>query len=428
MRATNPTRRTFVKQSAGTALAAAATTQLNLIPNAHAAGSATLRIGLVGCGGRGTGAAEQALTADSNAKLVAMADAFQDRLDSSLETLKSSSKVGSRVDVPKDRQYTGFDAYRHVIDQVDVVLLTTTPHFRPIHLAYAVEKGVHAFVEKPVATDAPGVRSFLQSCEDAQKKNLSIVSGLCWRYHHPRRETMKRVRDGAIGDIVAIETTYNSGGVWEPRRRRDEVPSEMEYQMRNWYYYTWLGGDHIVEQAVHGIDTMAWALGDKPPRQCWGSGGRQVRTDSIYGNIYDHFAIVYEYPGNVRGYHNCRHWKNTPTQVKDYILGSQGFCDVFRHIITGAMKWRYRGSESNMYQTEHDELFASIRSGKPVNTGTYAATSTLLAIMARMAAYTGEVITWDMALNSKENLAPAEYAWGDAPQHPVAKPGTTKFV
>jgi predicted dehydrogenase len=429
MREPNSTRRTFVKETAATLAAAAAVSQMDLLPNAHAGGSDVIRVGLVGCGDRGTGAAEQALTADSNTRLVAMADAFQDRLDSSLEQLKGP-KVGSRVDVPSERQYVGFDAYKNVIDQVDVVLLTTPPHFRPLHLAYAVEKGVHSFVEKPVATDAPGVRTVLQLIEDAKKKNLSLVSGLCWRYHTPRRETMKRVADGAIGDIVAVETTYNSRGVWDPRRSRDEVKSEMEYQMRNWYYYTWLCGDHIVEQAVHGLDTMAWALGDEPPLRCWGSGGRQVRTDPKYGNIYDHFSVVYEYPNNVRGYHNCRHWNGTAVQVKDYVLGAKGFCDVFGSKITGKDEnsWTYRGAKNNMYQTEHDELFAAIRSGRPINNGLYAARSTLLAIMGRMAAYTGQVITWEMALNSQEKLGPAEYAWGDAPQQPVARPGETKFV
>ncbi|MDR3632256.1 MAG: Gfo/Idh/MocA family oxidoreductase [Isosphaeraceae bacterium] len=427
MRESHPSsRRTFLTQSATTLAAATAATQL-VFQNAHAAGSDTLRVGLVGCGGRGTGAAEQALTADSNIKLVAMADAFDDRLTESLSTLKGSA-VGSRVDVPKDRQYVGFDGYKQVIDQVDVVLLTTTPHFRPQHTAYAVEKGVHAFVEKPVATDAPGVRAFLAACDEAKKKNLSLVSGLCWRYHNPRRETMKRVADGAIGDIVAIETTYNSNGVWDPRRTREECKSDMEYQMRNWYYYTWLSGDHIVEQAVHGIDTMAWAMGDEPPTLCWGSGGRQVRTDPKYGNIYDHFSVVYEYANGVRGYHTCRHWAGTDSRVKDYILGAKGSCDVFGSSIKGSDKWRYRGTNNNMYQTEHDEMFAAIRGGKPINNGLYAARSTLLAIMGRMTAYTGQVVTWDMALNSTEKLGPAEYAWGEAPQRPVARPGFTKFA
>ncbi|WP_406698810.1 Gfo/Idh/MocA family oxidoreductase [Singulisphaera sp. Ch08] len=430
MRDSHPSRRTFVKQSAA-AVAASSAAQFALHTNAHAAGSDIIKVGLVGCGGRGTGAAVQALTADSNVKLVAMADAFENRLEGSLSTLKGST-VADRVDVPPDRQYIGFDAYKNVIDQVDVVLLTTTPHFRPIHMAYAVEKGKHMFVEKPVATDAPGVRSVLQTCEEAKKKNLSVVSGLCWRYYEPRREAMKRVHGGDIGNIVAVQTTYNSGGVWEPVVTRDEVKSDMEYQMRNWYYYTWLSGDHIVEQAVHGIDTMAWALGDEPPIKCWGSGGRQVRTEPKYGNIFDHFSIVYEYPNNVRGYHTCRHWRGSAQQVKDYVLGAKGTCDVFGETsgprITGEKPWRYRGSKPDMYQSEHNEMFAAIRAGKPINNGEYAARSTLLAIMGRMTCYTGEVITWEQALNSKENLSPAAYVWGDAPQHPIARPGVTKFV
>ncbi len=425
MREPSTSRRTFVKQSTVAALAAA-TAPLVLPAHAHAAGGDPLRVGLVGCGGRGTGAAEQALTADKNVKLVAMADAFPDRLESSLEALKGSP-AASKIDVPKDRQYVGFDGYKHVIDQVDVVLLTTPPGFRPLHLAYAVEKGVHSFVEKPIATDAPGVRAVLKLCEDAKQKNLALVSGLCWRHDAPRVETMKRVRDGAIGEILAVETTYNSGGVWEPPVTREQVGSDMEYQLRNWYYFDWLSGDHIVEQAVHGLDTMAWALGDEPPLSCFGSGGRQVRTDPKYGNIYDHFGIVYEYPNNVRGYHQCRHWRGSAQRIKDYVLGARGVCDVFGNSLSGSDKWRYRGSKNNMYQTEHDELFASIRSGQPLNTGIPAARSTLLAIMGRMAAYTGGVITWDMALNSQEDLAPAQFAWGDAPKRPVPIPGITQF-
>jgi predicted dehydrogenase len=420
-------RRDFLK---GTTAAAAATLSTGLAaPLVHAAGSDAIKVGLIGCGGRGSGAAEQALTADSNAKLVAMADAFQDRLDESLSSLKGSS-LGPRVDVPKDRQYTGFDGYKHVIDQVDLVLLTTPPQFRPIHLAYAVEKGIHAFVEKPMAVDGPGLRKFIAACKVAKEKNLSLVNGFCWRYDGPRRETMKHVFDGKIGDIVAIETTYNSQGVWEPRKTRDECASDMEYQMRNWYYYCWLSGDHIVEQAVHGIDTMGWVTGDKLPTHCWGIGGRQSRTDAKYGNIWDHFSVVYEYPNNVRGYHHCRHWVNTPNQTKDYILGSKGMADVFGNAITGENKWRHRSTKNkaDMYQVEHDEMFAAIRAGKPINNGEHAANSTLLALMGRTAAYTGLVVTPDMILNSKEDLSPPKYEFGPLIAPAVPVPGYTKFA
>jgi predicted dehydrogenase len=435
---TTASRREFLKGSSVAGAAALASSGL-VVPMVHAAGSSTIKVGLVGCGGRGTGAAEQALTADSGAQLVAMADAFPDYLEKSLAELKGSSTVGARVDVPKDRQFTGFDAYKHVIDQVDLVLLTTPPHFRPIHLAYAVEKGVNSFVEKPMAVDGPGLRKFIQACKDAKAKNLSLVNGFCWRYFGPRRETMKRVFDGAIGKIVAIETTYNSQGVWDPRKSREECSSDMEYQMRNWYYYCWLSGDHIVEQAVHGIDTMGWVMGDKLPVKCWGVGGRQSRTDAKYGNIWDHFSIVYEYPENVRGYHHCRHWVNTPNQVKDYILGSKGTADVFGNAITGENRWRYRNSRTSgsqrasdrgpdMYQVEHDEMFAALRAGKPINNGEQAANSTLLAIMGRVAAYTGGVITPEQVLNSKLDLSPAKYEFGPNPVPPVPIPGVTKVV
>jgi predicted dehydrogenase len=423
-------RRDFLKGSSAAiaAVGAAATSSSLAVPLVHAAGSSAIRIGLVGCGGRGTGAATQALTADSNVKLVAMAEAFQDRLDDSLAELKRSPEVGARVDVPRDRQYVGFDAYKQVIDQVDLVLLTTPPQFRPLHFAYAVEKGVHAFIEKPMAVDGPGLRKFIQAGKDAKAKNLSVVNGFCWRYDGPRRETIKQVFDGKIGDIVAVETTYNSQGVWEPRRTREQCKSDMEYQMRNWYYYCWLSGDHIVEQAVHGIDTMGWVTGDKAPTRCWGVGGRQSRTDPKYGNIWDHFSIVYEYDSGVRGYHHCRHWVNTPTQVKDYILGTQGSADVFGNKITGRNKWRYRGPKTNMYQVEHDEMFAALRAGKPINNAEHAAASTLLAIMGREAAYTGKVITPEQVLNSEHDMSPARYEFGPLPMAPIPVPGFNKIA
>jgi predicted dehydrogenase len=426
--ASSASRRDFLRST--TIAATAATAMAGLAaPLVHASGSDAIKVGLVGCGGRGSGAAEQALSADSGARLVAVADAFQDRIDDHLPTLKGS-KVGGRIDVPKDRQYTGFDGYKHVIDQVDIVLLTTPPHFRPMHLAYAVSKGIHAFVEKPMAVDGPGLRKFLLAAKASKSKNLSLVNGFCWRYDHPRRETMKQVFDGKIGGIVAIETTYNSQGVWDPRKTREQCASDMEYQMRNWYYYCWLSGDHIVEQAVHGIDTMAWATGDKAPIRCWAVGGRQSRTDPKYGNIWDHFSVVYEYPNNVRGYHHCRHWVNTPNQVKDYILGSKGTADVFGNALTGENKWRYRSTKRkpDMYQVEHDEMFAAIRAGKPINNGEQAAHSTLLALMGRTAAYTGRVITPEEMLNSKEDLSPPSYEFGPLPTPTIPVPGFAKFA
>ena len=429
-------RRTFLKHS--TAAAAVATTQLNIARTAHAAGSDVLRLGVVGCGGRGSGATIQALNADKQVRLVAMGDAFEDHLESSFKNLQSAAvphsnvesteELAARVDVPSERRFVGFDAYRQVIDLVDVVILASPPHFRPRHLAYAVEKGVHVFAEKPVATDAPGVRQCLEATKLAKEKSLALVSGLCWRYHNPRRETMQRVLDGAIGQPVAIETIYNAGGVWAPRKTRDQVGSDMEYQLRNWYYYSWLSGDHIVEQAVHALDTMAWVMGDQLPIQCRGNGGRQVRTAPEFGDIYDHFSIVYEYPNDVRGYHSCRHWSGADHKVRDYILGSQGFCDVWKHIIRGDSDWRYEGEDNSMYQSEHDALFRSSLAGEPINNGEYMCHGTMLAIMGRMAAYTGKQVTWDMAMESEQSLGPDRYEWGDAPACVVPLPGQTPFI
>lgn len=428
---TNTSRRHFIKSTA-TASAGAIAANLAISHNAHAAGSDKLKIGIVGIGGRGSGATKQALTADPNSEVVAVAEAFSDRLDSALSRLKKDPAVGDRINVKPEHQFVGFDAYQKVIDMVDVVVLTTPPHFRPMQLEYAIDNGVHAFVEKPVATDPTGIRRIIATCEKAKAKGLSVVSGLCWRYDLPKVETINRVMGGAIGDIVSIETTYNSGGVWDPRATRAECNSDMEYQLRNWYYYTWLSGDHICEQAIHSIDKMGWVLGDTPPLQCWATGGRAVRKDPKYGNIFDNFSVVYEYENNVKGYHHCRHWRGADGKVRDYINGTKGHCDVFGHKYTGENNWAFRtprGTRTpNMYQVEHDVFFASIRDNKPINNGDYMWKSTLLAIMGRMAAYTGKTIKWEDALNSKLDLSPESYTFGAAPNHPLAVPGITKFI
>ena len=427
-------RRTFLLKSASTTAALGAASQVEIAGSAYTGAGDALKIGLVGCGGRGTGAAEQALTADRGCILVAMGDAFPDQLEASHQALKSSEVPGlpERVAVPPENRFTGFDAYQKVIDQVDLVLLTTPPAFRPEHFAYAVSKGKHAFIEKPVAVDAVGLRKFLDAAKESKAKGLSAVNGFCWRYYQPRREVMARVFGGEIGPVTSVETNYNSMGVWEPRKSRSECKTEMEYQMRNWYYQNWLSGDHIVEQAVHGLDTMAWALGDNPPMQCYGVGGRQARTDARYGNIFDHFSIVYEYPDDIRGYHQCRHWANTTAKVADYVQGTKGRADVFGKKISGTNKWRYRpapGEKIDMYQAEHNEMFAALRGGTPINNAEQAATTTLLALMGRMAAYTGETITWQQALNSQESLVPAQLSWtAEAPQIAVAVPGVKKFA
>jgi predicted dehydrogenase len=433
-RASQPSRRDFLKSSTaivGGALAAG----LSVGRSAHAAEDGTLKVGLIGCGGRGTGAAGNALNVDPNTKLTAMGDAFADRLENSLGSLQK--KYGDRAAVDADHRFVGFDAYRKVIDSgVDVVILTEPPHFRPKHLQAAVEAGKHVFCEKPVAVDAPGIRSILASSEQAEQKGLSIVSGLCWRYHPAVQETMKRVLDGAIGDILSIQETYLTGELWH--RGREDDDTEMRYQMRNWYYFSWLSGDFNCEQHVHSLDKALWAFHDEPPIRAWGTGGRQVRTDPKFGDIYDHHAVVYEYPNNARVHSYCRQQNGCFRDVSDHFLGTKGHADILKNQIDvwGQDSWRYRGPGGNMYDLEHEALFRSIRSGQPINNGLYMARSTMLAILGRMVDYTGQVITWEDAMNSQQVLAPSSYEWDAEPpvlpdengHYPVAMPGVTKFV
>jgi predicted dehydrogenase len=422
------TRRDFLTASA----VAAGTTLLSSVPTVHAAGGDTLKVGLIGCGGRGTGAATQALHADPNVKLYAMGDAFADRLHGSLEQLKGDGPIARRIDVTPDRCFVAFDAYKQVIACCDVVLLCSPPHFRPAHIRAAVDAGKHVFCEKPIATDSRGVHNVLASCRMAKGKNLSIVSGLCYRYERAKRETMKRVHDGQIGDIVAIHTNYLARGLWHKPRKPGW--SDMEWQMRNWLYFTWLSGDHIVEQHIHSLDKMAWALKDAHPVKAVGLGGRQSRTGDAFGHIFDHHAVIFEFAGGVKGFSFTRQQNETDTDVNDYLIGTTGVCSVQQHEISahnGQAVWSHvkrPGDRDDMYQNEHDELFASIRKGTPINNGEYMCQSTWIAIMGRMATYTGKVITWDMVLNSKEDLTPAKYEFGQMPMPPVAKPGVTKYV
>jgi len=427
-------RRDFLKTSAtvGAVLAAPAILPGRLFA---ADNSETLRIGLIGCGGRGRGAAANALKADPNVALVAMGDAFPDALEDGLKSLQRSEEIAPKVKVTPDKCFVGLDAYQKVLTSgVDVVLLATPPGFRPQHLQAAVAAGKHIFCEKPMATDAPGVRSVLASAAEAKKKNLSLVAGFCYRYNTGVRAFMEQVHNGAVGDIRVIHTCYNTAGVWEKQRKPEWT--EMEWQMRNWYYYTWLSGDHIVEQAVHNLDKMSWLMKDAPPKSCIALGGRQVRTAPKFGQIYDHFAVVYDYDNDVRGFHFCRQQNDTFADTSDHVWGADGVGHIVRaftgpFVIRGKTNWRHPREEKprDMYQIEHDELFASIRSGKPINDGEWMAQSTMLAIMGRMAAYTGQQITWEDAMNSKENLFPEKLAW-DAPISvpPVAMPGFTKFA
>ena len=348
-------RRSFLAASAVSAAALAAVPG-PLNAGVFAAGSDLLKVGLIGCGGRGSGAAEQALNADPATELVALGDIFEDAMTGPRRSLtRQFNKEGAatRVTVTDDTCYSGFDNYLRVIEKSDVVLLATTPHFRPQHLRAAVEAGKHVFCEKPVAVDAPGVRSVMASSEMAAAKGLALVSGLCWRYHPGKLATFEQIKNGAVGDIVAMQCSYNAEGVWDPRRTRDKCDSEMEYQIRNWYYYTWLSGDFNVEQHIHSLDKMMWAMNDEVPETISGSGGRQVRTDAKYGNIYDHFDIVYKWPNGVKAFARCRHWPNCENEVEDYIFGTKGRVNVMSHKIedlAGNVIWKYDGPGGDMYQ------------------------------------------------------------------------------
>jgi predicted dehydrogenase len=417
----NTSRRDFL---VGSTLAAAATTLSS--GGVFAKGNDKLKIGLVGCGGRGTGAAINALQADNNVTLFALADAFKDRLDDSLAGLRKKPNLKDKISVTPETSFVGFDAYKKLIEVCDVVLLCTPPAFRPVHLKAAVDAGKHIFCEKPLAVDATGIRSVIATAQEAKKKGINLVSGFCYRYDYAKRETIKRIHDGAIGDINALQITYNTGKLWD--RSIDAPISTMEFQMRNWYYFTWLSGDHIVEQHVHNYDKAAWVLKGELPTFATGTGGRQVRIEPKFGNIYDHFGIIFEFKDGKRMYSFCRQQPGCTSEVSDHILGSKGRAELMSHSIKGETNWTYQGEAKDMYQVEHDELFAAIRSGKTINDGVEAAYSTMMAIMGRMAAYSGKRISWDQAFNSKEDLVPANLVWGNLDVAPIATPGVTKLV
>ncbi len=419
-------RRDFLKQTS-TATVGAALLGPMLVPgNVHAQGgdSEILKIGLVGAGSRGSGAAADALTADPRTELVAIGDAFEDQAKRCRSNLARDESLGSRVKVDDDHLFWGFDSYKQVIDSdVDVVLLATPPHFRPDHLEYAVQQNKHCFVEKPIAVDAAGVRRVQSICEKAREKSLSIVSGLCYRYHPAVVETIDRIRDGAIGEIIAIESHYDTGLLWH----RGDKPewSRMEYQIRNWLYYTWLSGDHIAEQAVHSIDKTAWLQGDVQPVAASGLGGRQQRTDRKFGNIFDHFAVRYIYPSGIRVYLTCRQQENCSIDVDELVLGTKGTARILANEIKphDGPAWKYEKEVGSMYQLEHEAMFRGIRDGKPLNNGHYMCNSTMLAIMGRMSTYTGQTLTWEECLADPQRLGPEAYAWGDVPEPEVAIPG-----
>jgi predicted dehydrogenase len=420
-------RRDFLKNSAaivGSTLAA----NVISIPGAYAAGSDEIRIGLIGCGGRGTGAVENAFGSAQGVKLVAMGDAFKDRLDESRANLMK--KNADKMAVKDDHCFTGLDAYQKVITNPDVnyIILATPPGFRPTHLKAAVEAGKNIFTEKPVAVDGAGIRSVLATYELSKTKNLAIAAGTQRRHQAAYIETMKMVHGGAIGDIVAARCYWNQGGLW--KKDRQAGWSDLEWQLRNWLYFTWLSGDHIVEQHVHNIDVVNWAMKAHPVK-AYGMGGRQSRTDPAYGHIFDHFAIDYEYENGAHLMSMCRQAVGTDGSVSEALVGTKGNCQVNRYQITGSKPWSLKVDKTkdpDPYVVEHTDLIASIRAGKPINELKQVAESTLTAIMGRMSAYTGKVVTWEQALNSQEILMPESLAWGNMPVPPIPVPGQTALL
>ena len=439
----NKSRREFMKQ--GTILAGGIlTAPLFAKANYFSGADTVIKVALIGCGGRGTGAAMQALLTKQNVKLVAMADAFKDRIDSAYKQLNADDlsdwsgvkgNVKNKIDVPEERMFVGFDAYQKAIPLADVIILTTPPGFRPIHFEEAVKQGKHIFMEKPVATDPNGVMRVLKAAEEAKKKKLNVVVGLQRHYQNSYRELFKR--KDQIGDIVSAQAWWNNDGVWVNPRK--EGQTEMEYQMRNWYYFNWLCGDHITEQHIHNIDVINWFKGGYPVK-AQGMGGRQVRKGKDHGEIFDHHYVEFHYADGSILNSQCRHIPKTMAKVDELMTGTKGkiFCGAGNITdLKGKVLYQFdQKTENNPYQTEHDELFAAIAKGEyKYADAENGAKSTMTSILGRLATYTGQVVEWDKALNSGMDIQPKTYAFDAAPPilpgadgyYPVAVPGVTKY-
>lgn len=426
------TRRGFIKTS-GVLAGAALVGNLAIGRGVHAAGSDILKIGLIGCGGRGSGAAGNAMNVDKNVKLVAMADAFADKVRGSRDTLKQQYE--DQVDVPDDRCFAGLDSYQKVLDSdIDVVLIATASGFHPKYLKAAVDAGKHVFCEKPHSVDAPGLKIVEAACEEAKKKNLNVVSGLCWRYHKGVQETVKRIHDGAIGDVMVIQETYARPPYCLTNRNPEWT--EMEWQVRNWYHFKWLSGDDVQQSLVHSLDKAAWVMKEETPESCWGVGGRSSMFEPIFGDQFDHNAMVFEYKNGAKIFGFNRAAAGCHDETTDHIYGTKGVCNLLKFTIDGENKWRYKGPACNMYDEEHRALFDAIRSGNTINNGLYMVRSTMLSIIGRTACYTGKKLAWDDAVESKESFCDGNVTWETKPPilpaadgtYPCLVPGMTKFV
>jgi predicted dehydrogenase len=420
------TRRKFVGASAAAVAAAAALPTLQSV--VYAGSTDILKVGLVGCGGRGTGAAANAMRADENIKLFAMGDMFKDQFDTALNSLKQSD-VASQIAVDDDHKFVGFDAYKHVIETCDVVLLATPPHFRPQHLKAVLEAGKHCFCEKPVGVDPVMVRSVMDTIKLADDKKVCLVSGLCYRYDSSKQEVVKRIHDGAVGDIINLQANYLTTGLWY--KPRQPAWSDFEWQLRDWLYFTWLSGDHVVEQHIHSLDKALWVMQNVPPKKVIASGGRTCRIQPQYGNVYDHFNSIFEWENGVKCNSACRQWsgpEQMALEVSDWVYGTDGSANIAQQRIMGKHPFRKPDAHIGMYDAEHRALFAAIRSGNLINNGDYMCKATMMGIMARQSAYTGKAVTWDQVMASQEDLRPAKYEFGPFPTPPIAIPGTTKIL
>jgi len=416
-----PSRRTFLKRSAASAAAASMAGSLSVGRSAHAASSDELKVAIIGCGGRGTGAVDNCLKSVDNVKLIAVADAFEDRAQRCANHARGKFK--DKVDLPDERIFVGFDAYQKAIDSgADVVLMATPPGFRPIHYKAAIEAGKHVFMEKPCCVDAPGYRTLLEANKMADEKNLKVVVGLQRRHSQSYIEGVKRIQDGEIGDFMFSRVYWNSGGVWV--RGRQPNQTEMEYQMQNWYYFVWLCGDHIAEQHVHNMDISNWVKGAHPV-EANGMGGRQVRTQKDTGQIYDHFFTEFTYADGTKMYSQCRHIRGCWNSASETFHGTKG--------VSGARSGRDR---KNPYDQEHIDLFDAIRNDTACNEGWYGADSSFTAVLGRMACYSGQIVKWDDAVAKGPSEMPEKFAWDADPpvlpdengmyDHAVPQPGTYK--
>ncbi|MBU6403010.1 MAG: Gfo/Idh/MocA family oxidoreductase, partial [Verrucomicrobia bacterium] len=409
-------RRQFLKTSA-TVVSAAALGGLDLARSAYAAGSDILRVGMIGCGGRCAGAAAQALTADPGARLVAMCDLFLERVQGKRQLLKEQKP--QQVQVDDDHCFTGFEGYKHVIEACDVVLIANAAKFHPFHTQAAIAAGRHVFVEKPHGIDPAGIKTMQAACDLARQKKLCVASGLHSRHHPGYIETIQRIHDGAIGQIVAIEENFLRGPYGVIPRK--EGLNELQWQCSTQYHFTWLSGDDVVQSLVHNLDRASWALGGAVPIKCHGLGGRSAMFEPIYGDVFDHHSVIYEFAGGVRLYAFCRTTMGCYDESSSIILGSQGRASILNCRIQGQTNWQWRG-EADPYQIEHDKLFAAIRSGNPVNNGDYMTRSTLIAVMGQLSCYTGKEISWDQIQASDFSYAPKPADCHDGMEPPV-KPG-----